>query len=101
MKRRSLVVAAGLWGAAGNVAAQATGKIYRIGILATRLPAAEMAGPQTRSLPINALLGGLRALGYVYGEHFVTEVRSNEGRLSKYAASTTRFETVSVSSNSL
>jgi hypothetical protein len=28
----------------------------------------------------NAFLGGLRDLGYVYGEHFVTEVRGDEGR---------------------
>ena len=39
-----------------------------------------MAGPEALSPPINALLSGLRELGYVYGEHFVTEVRSSEGR---------------------
>jgi putative ABC transport system substrate-binding protein len=83
MKRRRLVVAVGLVGAVGTATAQATGKVYRIGILATLLPAAEMAGPQTRSSPINALLRGLRAAGYVYGEQFVTEVRSSEGKLDR------------------
>jgi putative ABC transport system substrate-binding protein len=82
MKRRHLVVAAGIWGAVG-AAAQPTGKVYRIGILATQLPAAELTGPQTRSVTINALLRGLRGLGYVYGEHFVTEVRSSEEKLER------------------
>jgi hypothetical protein len=32
--------------------------------------AADMAGPQPRNAASNALLIGLRELGYVYGEHF-------------------------------
>ena len=83
MKRRRLVVTAGLWSAVRTAAAQPTGKVYRIGILATQLTAAEMAGPQTRSPSVNALLRGLRDLGYVYGDHFVTETSSSEGKLDR------------------
>ena len=83
MKRRRLVALAGLCGLVSTGGAQPTVKNYRIGILASQLTAAEMAGPQTRSPPINALLDGLRAMGYVYGEQFVTEVRSSDGRLDR------------------
>ena len=55
-------------------------KVYRIGILGTTATAADMVGPQPRAPFGNALQRGLRELGYVYGEHFVTEPRSAEGR---------------------
>ena len=62
MRRRLFVVAAGLWGAAHSTAAQPAARVYRIGILASQLTTAEMAGPRTLSPPINALLSGLREL---------------------------------------
>ncbi len=37
-----------------------------------------MTGPETRSRGVNALLRGLRELGYVYGQDFVTEPRGGE-----------------------
>ena len=43
-----------------------------------------MVGPQPRSPFVNALLRRLRELGYVYGEHFVTEPRGGEGRPERY-----------------
>jgi ABC-type uncharacterized transport system substrate-binding protein len=64
---------------------QQTGKVYRIGILSTNLPTADMVGPQPRSPTTSALLGGLRELGYVYGEHFVTEPRGGEGKPERFA----------------
>ena len=45
-----------------------------------------MAGPQPRSPTTRALLGGLRELGYVYGEHFVTEPRGGEGKPERFPA---------------
>jgi putative ABC transport system substrate-binding protein len=54
-------------------------------VLVGQLTAADVAGPQTRSPAVNALLRGLRELGYVYGEHFVTEARSSEGRPEHFA----------------
>jgi putative ABC transport system substrate-binding protein len=46
--------------------------------------ASELAGPQPKSPFIGALLRGLRELGYVYGEHFVTETRSAEGKVERF-----------------
>ncbi|HEV2057518.1 MAG TPA: ABC transporter substrate-binding protein [Methylomirabilota bacterium] len=60
--------------------AQPARKVYRIGILGSFVTTSEMVGPQPQNPSLNALLRGLRELGYVYGEHFVTEVRSAEGR---------------------
>src|SRR6266498_1941226 len=55
-----------------------------IGILSAFTPTSEMVGPQPRSPFVNALLRRLRELGYVYGEHFVTEPRGGEGRPERY-----------------
>ena len=65
MQRRSVIGAVGHCTAWGRAIAQPVRKVFRIGILGSQLTAAEMAGPQTRSLPVNALLRGLRELGYV------------------------------------
>ena len=61
-------------------------KIYRIGILSAFTPTSEMVGLQPRSPSVNALLTGLRELGYVYGEHFVTEPRGGEGRPERFSS---------------
>lgn len=63
--------------------AQPARKVYRIGI-AGLYATSDAVGPQPRSPFVNALLRGLRELGYVYGEHFVTEVRAAEGRPERY-----------------
>jgi ABC-type uncharacterized transport system substrate-binding protein len=68
------------------VEAQEARKVYRIGILSTNSPTSDMVGPQPRSPSTRALLGGLRELGYVYGEHFVTEPRGGEGKPERFAA---------------
>ena len=63
--------------------AQPARKVARIGILA--LPeTSDLVGPQPRSPVHNALLRGLRELGYVYGEHFVTEPRGAEGKPERF-----------------
>ncbi len=43
-----------------------------------------MVGPQPRFPVHNALLRGLRELGYVYGEHFVTEPRGAAGKPERF-----------------
>ena len=86
MRRRSLVGAAGLWAASRRATAQSTRKVYRIGVVIGQLTAAEIAGPQTASAAVNALLLGLRERGYVYGEHYVIEPRSSEGRPERFPA---------------
>ena len=58
---------------------QPTRKVARIGMLALGMTS-DMVGPQPQYPAARALLRGLRELGYVYGEHFVTEPRGGEGR---------------------
>jgi putative ABC transport system substrate-binding protein len=62
---------------------QAARKIYRIGIL-TLGAASRMVGPEPQAQEGKAFLRGLRELGYVYGEHFVTEVRTSEGKPERF-----------------
>ena len=66
------------------VLAQSGRKMYRIGILSSRYSTAEIAGPHPREPHADALLGGLRELGYVYGQHFVTEPRGGEGKPERF-----------------
>jgi putative ABC transport system substrate-binding protein len=85
--RRSFIasLALGALSGPGVVRGQPGRKLYRIGILGTSThTAAELAGPQPKSPFIGALLRGLRELGYVYGEHFVTETRSAEGKVERF-----------------
>ena len=65
--------------------AQPARRVYRIGILGHGLRS-EFSGPQPLSPPVNALLGRLGELGYVYGEHFVTEPRGSEGKPGRFPA---------------
>jgi putative tryptophan/tyrosine transport system substrate-binding protein len=58
-------------------------KIYRIGILGLGTTS-EMAGPQPSWPSMKALLGGMRDLGYVYGEHYVTEPRGTGGDSDRF-----------------
>ncbi len=60
--------------------AQPARKVHRIGILRSAQMTSDMVGPQPRDPAVNALMRGLRELGYVYGEHFVTEPRGAEGK---------------------
>jgi len=64
--------------------AQSSRKVYRIGMLSVGSSTADMAGPQPRNPTTSSLLIGLRELGYVYGEHFVTEGRSPEGQVERF-----------------
>ncbi len=63
--------------------AQPTRKVYRIGVLGIGTTS-DLVGPQPRSPSVNALLRGLRELGYIYGEHFVTEPRGAEGKPERF-----------------
>ena len=74
MKRRTVLGVGGLWLAPLAGIAQSARKVYRIGILTVATTAAA-TGPQARSGSTAAFLRGMRELGYIYGEHFVTEAR--------------------------
>ena len=87
MKRRAVIASLALgplW-VARAARAQPARKVYRIGMLGVGATTAEMVGPEPRSPIVGALLRGLRELGYVYGEHFVTEPRSAEGQAERFA----------------
>ena len=84
MKRRNLLSASGLCLAALASLAQPVRKVYRIGILSVGASPADLAWPNPTDPRYAALLGGLRALGYVYGEHFVTEPRGAEGQVERF-----------------
>ena len=58
-------------------------KLARIGILSIGMTS-DIVGPQPRSPFTSALLRGLRELGYVYGEHFVTEPRGGESSPERF-----------------
>ena len=66
--------------------AQPAHKVYRIGILSSAQKTSDLVGAVTRSFSLNALLQGLRDLGYVYGQHFVIEARGGEGRPELFAS---------------
>jgi putative ABC transport system substrate-binding protein len=70
---------------ARRISAQPARKKARIGILGLRATS-ELVGPQPRSPSAKALLLGLGELGYVYGEHFVTEPRGAEGKPERFSA---------------
>ena len=64
-----------------HASTQSAHKVHRIGILGLAKAgsgASVPAWPEPRNPGVNALLRGLRELGWVYGGHFVTEQR---GRL--------------------
>jgi putative ABC transport system substrate-binding protein len=68
------------------VAAQPMRRIIRIGVLTVGYTTSDMVGPDPRSPVVRALLRGLLELGYVYGQHFVTEARGGEGRPEHFPA---------------
>jgi len=66
--------------------AQQTGKLSRVGIVATTFSAAASSGADPPNRTTAALLHALRDLGYVYGRDFVTEPRGAEGRIERIPA---------------
>jgi ABC-type uncharacterized transport system substrate-binding protein len=86
MDRRSFLgaLAGGLLTAPLAADAQQTGKLWRIGVLGLAPTTANMVGPDPKNEYVNALLRGLRELGYVYGQHYVTEPRGPEGKAERY-----------------
>jgi putative ABC transport system substrate-binding protein len=69
--------------ARGVAVAQPARKVARIGVLGLAATA-DLVGPQPRSASTRAFLAGLRELGYVYGEHFVTEVRGAHAQPQRF-----------------
>ena len=86
MNRRAFIggVALGALAAPRITLAQPTRKVFRIGTLGLGATA-DLVGPQPRNPAHDALLRGLRELGYVYGQDFMTEPRGAESRPERFA----------------
>jgi putative ABC transport system substrate-binding protein len=84
IQRRSLIATGALCLAPLAAWAQPTRKVHRIGMLGVGATNADMMGPRPKAPASAALLDGLRDLGYVHGEHFVTEPRSAEGQIERF-----------------
>ena len=85
--RRKLVVALGV-GALGirlrSFAQQPAARLSRIGILTAGYTTSDLVGPRPAVPAVNSFLRGLGALGYVYGQHFVTEPRAGESKPERF-----------------
>ena len=86
MDRRAFIgrLALGTLALPGAARAQPPRKGARIGILNPTATTSDMVGTQPRNSVTASLLRGLADLGYVYGEHFVTEPRGGEGKLERF-----------------
>ena len=87
MDRRAFVrgIAALALATTESARGQSTRNVARIGILNAALPS-DSVGPQPKSASVAALLRGMRDLGYVYGENFVTETRGTSGIPERFPA---------------
>jgi putative tryptophan/tyrosine transport system substrate-binding protein len=84
-RRRFLLTSlAGALAAPLAAGAQPARKLHRIGVLGLSPTSAAMAGPDPKNPFVNAFVRGMHELGYIYGEHFVTEPRGAEGKPERY-----------------
>jgi len=77
-KRRALLAGVGIAAISWALPSSAQGKVWRIGVLETT--ALAVNGPN-----FDALLEGLRELGYVEGKNLLFEYRSADGRNDRFA----------------
>ena len=86
MKRRAFLSGSAAL-LAHSLAADAQGRRKaRIGVLGLSPTSAAMAGPDPRNRFVNAFVRGMQELGYIYGEHYLTETRGAEGKPERYAS---------------
>src|SRR6266704_2912546 len=85
MRRRKFAIGllVGVLTSSSAIRAQVVRKVYRIGVLGLGTTP-DMTGPNPVSPSVKALLGGMRDLGYVYGEQYVTEPRGSGGNPDRY-----------------
>lgn len=96
MKRRDATLALLALAAAPCVIAQPTGKVHRIGFVATTSPLAEISGPDPANPFVRAFVRRLRDLGYAQGRNLALEMRTLEGkpdRLEGFVADFVRLKT--------
>lgn len=69
-----------------NILAQPARRLPRVGLLLVGTTSADMAGPEPRNPFIRAFVDGMRELGLVHGQHFVTEPRGEAGQPERHPA---------------
>src|SRR5262245_40451452 len=84
MKRRDFIIFLGGIGAWPTLSRAQVPRLHRVGVMVVGGDTASMVGPQPSNPFTRALLDGMRDLGYVYGEHFVTEPRGGEATPEKF-----------------
>jgi putative ABC transport system substrate-binding protein len=65
--------------------AQHTRQVYRLGLVFTTSPVAEMAGPDPIHPLARTFVHTLRTLGYLQGQNLVLEARSAEGQFERFS----------------
>lgn len=86
MQRRGFVAGMAAVVVAPHIAeAQRPRKMTRLGILAEGSARSDIEGPIPKAAAVRELLARLRELGHRYGENLVTEPRSAEGKIERFA----------------
>jgi putative ABC transport system substrate-binding protein len=87
MKRRAFITLLGGASVAWPIVARAqqAGRVYRIGLVFTTSPVAEMAGPDPIHPLARTFVQTLRTLGYLQGQNLVLEARSAEGQFERFS----------------
>src|SRR5215468_9050126 len=86
------VLAGGLFTAPLVARAQQTGKVYRVGVIASTTSAAELP----RHAGVAAFVERLRELGWTEGRNIVIERRTSEGKTESFAPLTAEFVALGV-----
>jgi len=86
MKRRDFITVLGGVAAAWSLAARAqqAGRVYRIGLVFTTSPVAEMVGPDPIHPLVRSFVQSLATLGYLQGQNLLLEHRSAEGKFERF-----------------
>ncbi len=84
LNRRRFLSAVGALLLARDAYSQPPKKTYRIGVVLTTSPIAEMLGPEPAHPKIRAFIRELRRLGYAEGDNLVIDRRSAEGKFERF-----------------
>src|SRR6476619_679203 len=85
MRRRefiTLLAGTAVWPVAAR--AQQTGRVYRVALVFTTSPVAEMVGTDPIHPIARTFVHTLRTLGYLQGQNLVLEHRSAEGKFERF-----------------
>lgn len=84
MTRRAFLIAVPALPAAFAAWGQQTGRVFRVGIVLTTTPLAELVGPEPIQPRVRAFVRELRRLGYAEGQNLILDRRSAEGKFDRF-----------------